>query len=116
MYCWWNCVCTGPHRGVPNHLADFNNRAASIDAHQVPTLQEAVDGYQAAGGTLSPAAIFGSDPLANSPELLLQRQQALEENLPSPDELFSYTVNEFYQPFADSLQQMIQQTTQLSVR
>jgi len=48
---------------------------ARISAGQnIPTVDEAEDSYVAAGGHLSPMAHFGSDPLADSPELIQQQQ------------------------------------------
>ena len=58
-------------------------------------------------------AQFGSDPLAESPELIQQRQSTLEENIPTPEDLFAFTVNGDYAPFAQSLQFLIQTTIQL---
>jgi len=56
-------------------LAEQNNRAARISAGQnIPTVDEAEASYVAAGGHLSPVAHFGSDPLADSPELIQQQQ------------------------------------------
>ncbi len=105
----------GPQRGVPNHLADLNSRVGRVPVHQVPTLQAAIAAYQATGGNLSPAMQFGSDPIGHSSELLLERTRALEANIASPEDLFSFTVNGVYQPFADSLQFMIHKTHQLSM-
>ena len=113
-------VCTysillGPHRGVPDILAENNNQAARIPAGQniIPTADVAETFYVAAGGHLSPMTLFGSDPLADSPELIQQRQRALEQNIPAPEELFAFTVNGDYAPFAQSLQFMIQTTIRL---
>ena len=65
------------------------------------------------GGHLSPMTLFGSDPLANSHELIQQHQRALEQNILAPEELFAFTVNGDYAPFAQSLQFMIQTTIRL---
>ena len=102
----WFIIHVGPHRGIPNLLAERNNGAARIAAGQnvIPTVDDAAASYAAAGGHLSPMAQFGSDPLAESPELIQQRQSTLEENIPTPEDLFAFTVNGDYAPFAQSLQ------------
>ena len=108
-------ILLGPHWSVPDILAENNNQAARIPAGQniVPTADVAEAFYVAAGGHLSPMTQFGSDPLADSPKLIQQRQRALEQNIPAPEELFTFTVNGDYAPFAQSLQFMIQTTIQL---
>ena len=95
-------------------LAERNNRAARISAGQnIPTVDEAEASYVAAGEHLSPVAHFGSDPLAHSPELIQQSHRAMQQNIPTPEELFAFTVNGDYAPFAQSLQFMIHTTVQL---
>ena len=113
--CMYVDPLSGSHRGIPNILADQNNHAARIPAGQgtIPTAGEAEALFVAAGGHLSPTAQFGSDPLSDSPDLIQQRQIMLEQNLPTPEELFSFTVNGDYIPFARSLQFMIETTLQL---
>jgi len=98
---------------VPNFLSEQNNQTARIPQTHIPTVQEASQSYVAAGGHLSPRTQFGVDPLSESPDLLLQRQQALEQNIPTPEELFSFTVNGDYTIFAQSLQYMIHITMEL---
>ena len=79
----------------------------------IPTVDEAEASYVAAGGHLSPMAHFGSDPLADSSELIQWCHRALEQNILAPEELFAFTVNGDYAPFAQSLQFMIRTTLQL---
>ena len=102
-----------PPQGISNILADGNNHAARIPLHCIPTTDEAVDSYLASGGSLSPATLFGTDPLSNSAELLYQRQQELEQNIPSPEENFAETVNGNYSSFAHSLTFLIDTTNRL---
>lgn len=96
-------IITGQHRGVPNQLALENNRVAPIHSHMVPGVSNAVSLYQTSGGRLGAESGFGVDPLAGSPELIQERQAAMESNIPSPEELFGWTVNSQFQPFSDSL-------------
>jgi len=56
-------------------------------------VDEAEAYYVAAGEHLSLVAHFGSDPLADSPELIQQCHRAMQQNIPTPEELFAFTVN-----------------------
>ena len=69
--------------------------------------------YRANGGQLTSVSAFGTDPLAESRELLLRRQRLMEQNIPSPRDLFGWTVNGFTQPFSDSVKYMFDVTTDL---
>ena len=97
----------GQHRGVPNQLALENNRAAQIHSSLIPDMSSAISLYEASGGQLGAATGFGVDPLADSPELVQERQTIMETSIPSPEELFGWTVNGVFQPFSDSLKHMI---------
>lgn len=95
-------------------MALQNCRAAQIDSRLVPDVSNAVSLYQASGGRLGTETGFGVDPLSTYPELIRQRQEAMESSIPSPEELFGWTVNGLFQPFSDSLKYMIDITTDLS--
>ena len=101
----------GPNRGIPNQLASRNSRVAVISSALVPDVDSVAAMYRANGGQLTSVSAFGTDPLADSRELLLRRH-LMEHNIPSPD-LFSWTVNGLSQPFADSVKYMIDVTTDL---
>lgn len=94
-------------------LAECNNQAAKIAIGQIPTADEATASYTTAGGHLSPMMQFGADPLAYSCELIELRQREMEQNIPTPEELFAFTVNGNYIPFAQSLQFLIKTTKEL---
>ena len=104
----------GQHRGVPNQLSMENNRVSQIATHLIPNVSDAVALYQASGGRLEMGSTFGVDPLANSPELIQQRQAVMESNIPSPEELFGWTVNGLFQPFSDCVKYMIDISTDLT--
>ena len=91
-------------------VAERNNHAARLSTRQIPTADEAIASYV---GHLSAATQFGIDPLSGSPQLFNQRERELEENIPSPEDLFSYTVNGNYLPFAQSLKYLIDTTNRL---
>lgn len=57
--------------------------------------------------------MFGSDPLAGLNDLKRIRQKAMEESVPSPEELFSTVVNGMDVPFAQSIQFMVDKTNAL---
>ena len=76
-------------------------------------MNEARSAYEAGGGHLSSPSFFRSDPLMGYEGLQSDRQRAMEENLPTPEELFSFVVNGVDAPLAQSLQFMIHTTTQL---
>ena len=79
----------------------------------IPTLDEAVLSYESSGGCLTPLSLFGSDPLAGYEDLQRERQKCMEESIPSPNELFSYVVNGIDSPFSQSVQYMVEKSTQL---
>ena len=90
-------------RGIPNVLSDRNNRASQTHFSAVPTLDEAISAFRSSGGHLSNPSTFGTDPLAG-------HQNLQRENIPTPNELFSFVVNGIDRPFAESLQFTIQQS------
>ena len=92
---------------MPNQLALENNRVGRLDSHLIPDVSNAISLYQASGGRLGQESGFGVDPLADSPELIQTWQTAMETNIPSPEQLFGWTVNGIVQPFSDSLKYMI---------
>ena len=89
-------------------LAEQNNQTAQLSS--IPTTDVAILSYVAAGGHLTSATHFGSDPLSRSFVLIQQRQ---EHNIPAPEEIFAYIANGDYTIFAQSLQFMISETFQL---
>ena len=98
-------------------MASTHNRAAQIDAATLlPDTQTAVSMYRASGGMLGDVAGFGVDPLHNDPELIAERQRLMEDNMPTPEQLFGWTVNSIVDPFKQSLQFMIDQTLDIERR
>ena len=107
-------VVAGQHHGVPNQLAVHNNQVAHVDGRLVPNMDNAVTLYRAAGGRLETESRFGMDPLAGSADLIHRRQVAMELSIPSPEELFGWTVNGLFQPFSDAVKYMIDVSTDLA--
>ncbi len=100
-------------RGIPNLLSQECNYAKPIDPLLIPSLDAAVQLYESRGGHLTLPTSFGSDPLAGHNDLQRIRERAMEESIPSPEELFSTAVNGVDVPFAQSIQFMIDKTTNL---
>lgn len=82
----------------------------------MPTLDEAVSSYEASGGSLTYTSSFGCDPLSGHELLQRERQRLMEENIPSPAELFSYVVNGIDAPFAQSVQFMIEKSIEMEAQ
>ena len=93
-------------------MAERNNRTARCTS--IPTTDEAIASYTALGGNLTPMTLFGTDPLCGHPELIQERRIQMEQSVPTPEELFAFTVNGNYFPFAHALSFLIQSTNQLS--
>lgn len=79
----------------------------------VPTLEEAISDYQSSGGFLSPVMPFGCDPLAAHEALIHERERLMEQNLPTPMNLFSYTVNGIDTPLTQAIEFMIEKSFRL---
>ena len=60
-------------RGVPNVLAERNNRASHVHISLITTLDEAVASYCSSGGYLTPPLFFGCDPLSGHATLQIER-------------------------------------------
>ena len=67
------------------------------------------------GGHLAPVSSFGEDPLAGRDDLVLMRQQAMDETAPSPQELFSDVANGSDASFALAIQFMVEKMTSLLI-
>jgi len=82
----WSSFRSSLSRGISNLLAEQDNPAARISAGQnIPTVDEAEASYVAGGGHLSPMVHFGSNPLADSPELIQQHRREMQQNIPTPE-------------------------------
>lgn len=109
------CIA-GPNRGIPHQLAVQNDRASRISNNCLPSTDTAVSLFEATGGRLGQATIFGRDPLAGHSELIEERRSMMETNIPSPEELFGWTVNDSIQQFSSSIEYMVEITQDLQRR
>jgi hypothetical protein len=80
-------------RGIPEELAKSTNHARQLPATAIPNIQQAVDSYEATGGRLLDAADFGTDPLRDSEELKMRREQLFAAAISSIDSVFHCVVN-----------------------
>ncbi len=107
-------ITIGINRGVPNIRAADNNHAARVDPAIVPDVASAISFYESSGGHLTLPNVYGFDTLAESASLLSQRKHLLETNIPTPEQLFGWTVNGSYEEFAGSLEYMVNITKYLN--
>lgn len=77
-----------PSRGTLNQLMDSNNQASKIDFQLIPSPEDAVRQYEAAGGCLTHFSAFGTDPLANDAALIHQCEVTFHQRYPSFDPRF----------------------------
>ena len=66
-----------PSRGTPNQLMSSNNQVARIDPQIIPSVEDAIRQYNAAGGHITNFSVFGEDPLQNNASLIQQREAVL---------------------------------------
>ena len=102
-----------PSRGTPNHLMSSNNQVARIDPHLIPSSDDAVRQYSAAGGRLTDFSVFGEDPLSNNTCLIQQREAEFHYRYPQFDPFFHKLVNGDDNEFCDGLLYFIQITQSL---
>ena len=90
-------------RGVPNKLMLQNNRVAVLDTSLLPSVDQAVSEYHQSGGRLTEPHTFGIDPLSDSPQKALIREESFFRKYPSFDPIFDGMFNENSTLFADAL-------------
>ena len=100
-------MCIGFRGGIPDQLMQSCNHAAKIYIAQVPPPDEAVKQFKQDGGYLTLFNQFGSDPLANSPQLQHQRQDDFNKYIPDFSIVFHKLVNGDPQMFRCGLKQYI---------
>ena len=100
-------MCIGFRGGIPDQLMQSCNHAAKIYIAQVPPSDEAVRQFMQDGGYLTLFNQFGSDLLANSPQLQHQRQDDFNKYIPDFSIVFHKLVNDDPQMFRCGLKQYI---------
>ena len=107
----WNAHrLPGSSGGIPNVLAQRVRSAQTGDVGDAsaPTLQEAVDGFTDAGGTLTLQSAFGVDPLLDRADLIDLRQRLFNATFPDLLELFGEVTRGEYGRMRGALEQVMQ--------
>ena len=64
-----------------------------VNPSLVPSVEDAIQMYTDAGGTITLNSSFGVDPLASSDALINQRETEFTQNNPSFDDIYSNVIN-----------------------
>ena len=91
-----------------------NYQAKGVPPSVVPSKNEAVTAFQAAGGHLTLFSTYGEDPLAADPQKYLMRTQAFESRYPDLSRIFSDLVNGEESLFRSALLFYIDITTRMA--
>jgi len=67
---------------IPNTRAQLSRRVSLVDIQTVPTTEEAIILYEAAGGRLTRESLFGADPLRNHAHLIQERERLFGQTNP----------------------------------
>lgn len=87
------CATTGRNNRIPNIVANNTNRLNPVDDILVPTADEAVCLYTAAGGQITTECHFGVDPLAGNEMLVRRREEEFLRNNSSFPEIYNNVVS-----------------------
>ena len=90
-----------------------NNHAVKIPPHLIPDSTQAVDMYQASGGSLTEPTIFGKDPLDQDPIKRKIREDAIT-NVFSFNDIFGEVTNGNGSTFKKALDFFIDVTYRLN--
>ena len=101
-------------KGVPNRLALVNNHAQPVSAQVIPSVDDAIQQYEAMGGHLTLFSPFGKDLLADHPDLVAERERQYYGAYPDFATIFHEISNGHTQLFEGGLQLFLQLTEQLS--
>jgi hypothetical protein len=84
---------SGVNSKVPNVVAQRTSQVRVLDPEVVPSVDEAVQMYLHAGGTITPESTFGVDPLANYDNLIRRREQLFSQNIGSFTNIFNNVIS-----------------------
>ena len=101
-------------KGVPNRLVLVNNHAQPVSTQVIPSVDDAIQQYEAMGGHLTLFSPFGKDLLADHPELVAERERQYYSAYPDFATIFHEISNGRTQLFEGGLQLFLQLTEQLS--
>ena len=78
---------------IPEVVAQRMCRVHPVNPSLVPSVEDAIQMYTDAGGTITLNSSFGIDPLASSDALINQRETEFTQNNPSFDDIYSDVIN-----------------------
>lgn len=77
---------------IPDIVAQRMCRVHPVNPSLVPSVEDAIQMYTDAGGTITLNSSFGVDPLASSDVLINQRETEFTQNNPSFDDIYSNVI------------------------
>ena len=80
----------GPRSGIPENKARAAVGTIPILSQDLPTCDAAVQIFEARGNHLTHFGLFGTDPLRDNPDLILQREEMFTSNNPSFATIFGH--------------------------
>ena len=101
-------------KGVPNRLALVNNHAQPVSSQVIPSVDDAIQQFEAMGGHLTLFSPFGKDLLVDHPELVAERERQYYCAYPDFATIFHDISNGRTQLFEGGLQLFLQLTEQLA--
>ena len=104
----------GCRGGVPAAVAHRTDQTANVQVNQVPSVEDAITEFTAAGGALTMESAVGNDPLAAHDHLVQQREAHFCQAYPDLMTLFSETLVGQCHGLRDAISYMITLTIQLS--
>ena len=74
-------------------VAQRTSRVHPLNSAMIPSVEDAIQMYTDAGGTITRDSSFGIDPLASSDALINQRETEFIRDNPTFDEIYSNIIN-----------------------
>ena len=74
-------------------VAQSTSRVHPINSAMIPSIEDAIQMYTNAGGTITRDSSFGIDPLASSDALINQRETEFIRDNPTFHEIYSNIIN-----------------------
>ena len=102
MHVLINCPFCAGH-GIPDEIMHLSYCAARVPFTEIPNVEQARASYEAAGGQLSNASNFGTDPLGDRLDLRLLRERSFTTRIPQLETVFHNAVHGSHQPLYDAI-------------
>ena len=111
---WNNHRIPGVSGGIPNVLASSVRNIVSLQRHNVPNTDQAIELFTNDGGHLTPEHMFGQDPLDGFALLQQLRLRNFQSRHPSVDDIFQNILHSDGAMFVQSIQSFIELTNRLA--